>query len=92
MYTTHYFYRYRILRGVQILRMNTKYNVLWALGVGIPGETGAMCYLYDTVLPNRRLTAPPPFPTQISLEDQTIEYYHESVHPFEHPTITYDES
>lgn len=84
--------RWRTLRGVKILRINTKYNVLWTLGVGIPGETGAMCYLFDTVLPLKKLKTPPPFPTQPLIEDIPLEYYDESIHPFEESTITFEES
>ncbi|XP_045785966.1 39S ribosomal protein L3, mitochondrial [Maniola jurtina] len=84
--------RWRILRGVKILRINTKYNILWTLGVGIPGETGAMCYLFDTVLPLRKLKTPPPFPTQPLVDDLPLEYYDESIHTFDRPTITFEES
>lgn len=84
--------RWRTLRGVKILRINTKYNILWTLGVGIPGETGAMCYLFDTVLPLRKLKTPPPFPTQPLVDDLPLEYYDESIHMFERPTITFEES
>lgn len=83
---------WRILRGVKILRINTKHNVLWTLGVGIPGETGAMCRLYDTVLPDKKLAEAPPFPTHPPAEDLPLEYYDESVHCFEDPTITYEET
>ncbi|CAH0726103.1 unnamed protein product, partial [Brenthis ino] len=84
--------RWRTLRGVKILRMNTKHNVLWMLGVGIPGETGAMCYLFDTVLPLKKLQTAPPFPTQPFVEDLPLEYYDESIHPFEESSITFEES
>ncbi|CAG9566711.1 unnamed protein product [Danaus chrysippus] len=84
--------RWRILRGVKILRINTKHNVLWTLGVGIPGETGAMCYLFDTVLPLKKLQTPPPFPTHPPAEDLPLEYYDESIHLFEQPSITFEET
>lgn len=84
--------RWRTLRGVKILRINTKHNILWMLGVGIPGETGAMCYLFDTILPLRKLKTPPPFPTHPPAEDLPIEYYDDSIHLFEEPTITFEES
>lgn len=83
--------RWRILRGVKILRINTKQNVLWMLGVGIPGETGAMCYVFDTVLPLRKHKTPPPFPTHLPTDDLPLEYYDESIHPFDEPTITFEE-
>lgn len=83
--------RWRILRGVKILRINTKHNVMWTLGVAIPGETGAMCYLYDTVLPLKKHKTSPPFPTQPLTEDLPLEYYDESVLPFDAPSITFEE-
>ncbi|XP_028175686.1 39S ribosomal protein L3, mitochondrial [Ostrinia furnacalis] len=84
--------RWRTLRGVKILRINTKHNVLWTLGVAIPGETGALCYLYDTILPLRKLKSSPPFPTHPPADDLPIEYYDDSIHPFENPTLTYEEA
>ncbi|XP_049869462.1 39S ribosomal protein L3, mitochondrial [Pectinophora gossypiella] len=83
---------WRTLRGVKILRMNTKHNVLWMLGVGIPGETGAICYLYDTILPTKKLQTSPPFPTHPPAADLPLEYYDESVHPFEESTIAFEET
>ncbi|KAG7311343.1 hypothetical protein JYU34_002381 [Plutella xylostella] len=83
---------WRVLRGVKILRINTKHNVIWTMGVAIPGETGAMCYLFDTVLPLRKHKTAPPFPTQPLVDDLPIEYYDESLHPFEEPTIAYEEA
>lgn len=32
----------------QILRMNTKYNVIWVQGPAIPGDTNSIVYVYDT--------------------------------------------
>ncbi|KAJ8726500.1 hypothetical protein PYW07_001198 [Mythimna separata] len=84
--------RWRILRGVKILRINTKHNVIWTLGVAIPGETGAMCYLFDTILPLKKHTTSPAFPTQPFVEDLPLEYYDESVQPFEEQSITFEEN
>ncbi|KAJ0181990.1 hypothetical protein K1T71_002712 [Dendrolimus kikuchii] len=83
--------RWRVLRGVKILRIDTKYNVLWTLGVAIPGETGATCYLYDTVLPLKKHKSSPPFPTHGTKEDLPPEFYDEIVHRFEQPSITFEE-
>ncbi|XP_075992523.1 mitochondrial ribosomal protein L3 [Anticarsia gemmatalis] len=84
--------RWRTLRGVKILRINTKHNVIWTLGVAIPGETGAMCYLFDTVLPLRKHKTSPPFPTQPLVDDLPLEYYDESVQPFDESSITFEET
>ncbi|XP_021206830.2 39S ribosomal protein L3, mitochondrial [Bombyx mandarina] len=83
--------RWRTLRGVKILRIDTKYNVIWTLGVAIPGETGAMCYLFDTVLPLKRNKTAPPFPTQPFMNDVPKEYFEDTIHPFDEPTISYYE-
>lgn len=90
-YHTNFYFSWRTLRGVKVLRINNKHNVLWTLGVGIPGETGAMCYLFDTVLPLRKHKTAPPFPTSLTAEDLPLEYYDDSVHRFEEPTIAYEE-
>lgn len=84
--------RWRTLRGVQILRINTQHNVIWTLGVGIPGETGTMCYLFDTILPLKKLKSSPPFPTHIPSGDLPLEYIDESIHDFINSSISFDES
>ncbi|XP_076647321.1 mitochondrial ribosomal protein L3 [Halictus rubicundus] len=83
--------RMRILKGVRILRINTKYNVLWVLGHNIPGETNNILYLYDTILPHRRCTSPN-FPTYLANQDEDTlpeNLYAEDVHPFGDPTIEF---
>lgn len=86
--------RWRIIRGYRILRINTKYNVIWIMGHNIPGETNTFCYLYDTVLPRRRSETPPYFPTYIpdlSKEPLPEDLYADDVHPFKAPTIRLSE-
>lgn len=61
------------------------------MGVAIPGETGAMCYLFDTVLPLKRNKTAPPFPTQPFMNDVPKEYFEDTIHPFDEPTISYYE-
>ncbi|XP_078038883.1 mitochondrial ribosomal protein L3 [Augochlora pura] len=83
--------RWRILRGVKILRINTKYNVLWVYAPNLPGETNNMLYLYDTILPTKKNTSPN-FPTYFpnSDEDKLPEnLYADDVHPFNDPTIEF---
>lgn len=85
--------RWRIIRGYKILRVNTKYNVIWVMGHNIPGETNSFCYLYDTVLP-RRLVNTPYFPTylpHLSKEPLPEDMYADDVHPFKEPTIQFSE-
>ena len=40
--------RVKISTFLQVLRINTKYNVLYVQGKSIPGDTGAYVYVYDT--------------------------------------------
>ncbi|KAL2733378.1 hypothetical protein V1477_014346 [Vespula maculifrons] len=86
--------RWRTIRGYRILRVNTKYNVIWVMGHNIPGETNTFCYLYDTVLPTRKLKTPPYFPTYLpDLNKKPIpeDLYADDVHPFKAPTIQFSE-
>ncbi|KZC04520.1 39S ribosomal protein L3, mitochondrial [Dufourea novaeangliae] len=82
--------RWRILKAVKILRVNTKYNVIWVLGPNIPGETNTMCYLYDSMLFTKRPVSPH-FPTYFPNSDDTLpeNLYAEDVHAFGDPTIEY---
>lgn len=66
--------------------------MIWTLGVAIPGETGAMCYLFDTILPFKKLKSSPPFPTAIPTGDLPIEYIDESIHDFNNSSILFEES
>ncbi|XP_012259407.2 39S ribosomal protein L3, mitochondrial [Athalia rosae] len=82
----------RILRGVKILRVNTKYNVIWVLGQALPGGTNSTCFLYDTLLPRRKLQNPPHFPTYlpyISEEPLPEEMYSDEVHAYNLPSIEF---
>ncbi|XP_075212615.1 mitochondrial ribosomal protein L3 [Lycorma delicatula] len=86
--------RKRIHRGVKILRINTKYNVIWVKGNAVPGETNSVVYIYDTLLPLKKFTSKPPgFPTHFPEEDNEPlpeELYDDSIHYFENPSITYE--
>ncbi|EZA59270.1 hypothetical protein DMN91_008490 [Ooceraea biroi] len=86
--------RWRVLRGVKILRINTKYNVLWVMANNVPGETNNYCYIFDTILPLRRLKTAPSFPTYLpTIDEQPLpeELYSEDVHSFTDPTIEFKE-
>ncbi|KAK1117706.1 hypothetical protein K0M31_015649 [Melipona bicolor] len=82
--------RWRILKGVKILRINTKYNVIWVLAQNVPGEVNTMCYLYDTILPTKKNTSPH-FPTYPPNDINALpeELYTDDVHPFTEPNIEY---
>lgn len=82
--------RWRILKGLRIWRINTKYNVMWVQGSAIAGETNGLVYIYDTILPLRKPTTSPPFPTSFDdeLSDPLPEnIWYEDVHNFKDPTI-----
>ena len=55
----------RSLPGLQILRINYKYNVIYVTGPAVPGPIGSWIYVYDSKIMGKRHTErnPPPFPT-----------------------------
>ncbi|XP_003702622.2 mitochondrial ribosomal protein L3 isoform X1 [Megachile rotundata] len=85
--------RWRILKGVKILRINTKYNVIWVFASNVPGETNTPLYLYDTILPTKRNTSPN-FPTFLPNDKDETELpenlYADDVHPFNDPPIVFE--
>ncbi|XP_032678492.1 39S ribosomal protein L3, mitochondrial [Odontomachus brunneus] len=86
--------RWRVLKGVRILRINTKYNVMWVLGHNIPGETNNYCYIFDTILPLRKHQTTPYFPTYFpstTQESLPEEMYADDVHKFVDPTLEFKE-
>lgn len=79
---------------MQILRINTKYNVLWVLGHNIPGEVNTYCYIFDTLLPLRKTKTAPNFPTYLpntTAESLPEELYVDDLHVFTDPTIEFEE-
>ncbi|KAK4321586.1 hypothetical protein Pmani_007611 [Petrolisthes manimaculis] len=85
----------RILRGLKIWRVNTKYNVMWVQGPAIPGATGSYVYVYDSWYHHCRHTPdnPPPFPTFFQDEEEGVEeeMYHPDLHVFSKPSIAFNE-
>ncbi|XP_034945669.1 39S ribosomal protein L3, mitochondrial [Chelonus insularis] len=81
--------RYRIIRGVKILRINYKYNVMWVQGHNLPGETNNWITVYDTLLYHKRYTKTAPvFPTFFPGDTELPEeLYADEVHQFGAPTI-----
>lgn len=81
--------RHRHTRGLKIWRINTKFNVLWVSGPGIPGGTNSKVYIYDTILPMRRCSESPPFPTSTSEYDESLpeDIWSDELHDFRDPTI-----
>lgn len=59
-------------------------------GFAIPGDINSVCYIYDSILPNRR-PASPHFPTFTGNEAELPDdIFDETVHQFENPTIFYE--
>ncbi|CAG9854559.1 unnamed protein product [Phyllotreta striolata] len=84
---------WRIAKGLKILRMNTKYNVMWVSGQAIPGETNSICYVFDTNLPLRKPEKPVPFPTYFETGSEEVpeDIYDESIHRFDDPSLIFKE-
>nr|XP_016942058.1 39S ribosomal protein L3, mitochondrial [Drosophila suzukii] len=83
--------RWRIIKGLRVWRINTKYNVMWVQGSSVPGPTGGLVYIYDTILPLRRNKEAPPFPTFYGETQQGADdIWYEKVHSFKNESITYE--
>nr|XP_018914189.1 PREDICTED: 39S ribosomal protein L3, mitochondrial isoform X1 [Bemisia tabaci] len=87
--------KWRLLKGQEIVRINTKYNVIYIRGQASPGNVGDLMYMFDTILPLRRRKADeaPPFPTFFphKLEEALPDdLYIDDMHQFNEPTIQYE--
>ncbi|KAK3085665.1 hypothetical protein FSP39_006881, partial [Pinctada imbricata] len=83
-------------KGSQIVRINTKYNLIYVRGP-CSGPTHCFVRIMDTCLPVRRdeieksenhPSMPTTFPEDLT-EEVPEEYFHESLHQFNEPSITY---
>ncbi|KAJ8679821.1 hypothetical protein QAD02_015608 [Eretmocerus hayati] len=89
--------RYRVLKGQRIMRINTKYNVIWVLGQASAGETGSFVTIYDTKLPlksHEKLERTPYFPTHFPNPEEPLpeELFEDDLHNFLDPTIEFAET
>lgn len=86
----------QIFVSFQIVRINTRYNVIWVLGQASAGETNSLVQFYDTVVPTRTckaLETTPHFPTYLpTSEDEVLpeELFVDDLHNFNDPTIMYE--
>uniref|UniRef100_T1IMK2 Large ribosomal subunit protein uL3m n=1 Tax=Strigamia maritima TaxID=126957 RepID=T1IMK2_STRMM len=83
----------RILHGLKIWRINTKYNVIYVHGPAVPGHNHAYVYIMDSRLKEKQ-PVEPPFPTHYLddiKEPLQEEYYDDELHPFGAPTVTFPE-
>lgn len=87
---------YKLMGGLKIWRINTKYNILYVHGPAVPGINNNYCTIYDCYIPKKCFTeeTPPPFPTYFS-EDNTEplpeDLYAEDLHNFSEPSVTLEE-
>lgn len=82
--------RYRKLKGLEIVRINTEHNVMWVTGHNVPGEMNNIVYIFDTMLPLKRPLIQPPYPTNVN-EVISGDIFAERYHDFRKPTIFYEE-
>ncbi|CAC5419863.1 RP-L3 [Mytilus coruscus] len=80
-------------KGLRILRINTKYNVLYVTGT-TPGGNHCYVRIMDTCLPNRRreIQNHPPMPTfypEDVKDPIEEEYFDETLFDFKEPSIEY---
>lgn len=84
--------RYRFARALKIWRINTKNNVLYVSGQGIPGETNSIVYIYDSKVRSRLPTEPVPFPSYFGGEEDLADnFFDKDVHEFSEPSIVFQE-
>lgn len=83
--------RYRKLKGLQVIRINKEYNVMWVSGHNIPGEHNNIIYIYDTILPMKRSNLHPPFPTRFDDDGSEVDIISDEFHDFRNPTIFYED-
>lgn len=81
--------------ALQILRINTKYNVIYVEGP-VPGVTGSYCSIYDCYVKKKehKEENPPPFPTfypQDITEPLPEDIFATELHNFSEPSVTLEE-
>nr|SVE76430.1 EOG090X07HN [Daphnia longispina] len=80
----------RFSKGLKIMRINMKYNVIYVKGT-VPGATNTIVRIFDTILPLRKLKEAPPHPTYFPPEDGTQpeeDIWDSSLHVFGSPSIS----
>jgi large subunit ribosomal protein L3 len=86
----------RTQRNCEIVRINTKYNVIYVKGPNFPGEIGNFLTIRDTFsAPHRGKSHPDPhFPTHYPDEAEEPlpdDIFHPLMHKYGDPTITFDD-
>ncbi len=89
--------KWRELKGLKILRINAKFNVLYVQGPIMPGPTHCFVRVVDSCLPKNKQQiskdSHPPFPTSYTqlLDKQAgDEVFDPVMHKLSDPTITFE--
>lgn len=84
----------RVYPGLTVWRVNTKYNLLYVQGPGVPGPVGSYVNVMDSRLFKKApsLLNPPPFPTASIEENSKLEedLYHVKLHKPSSPSIIFE--
>lgn len=90
----HYGGERRIVPGLKVWRVNTKYNLIYLQGHNVPGEFGSYISIMDSRLYGKKLTAEsnPPFPTISSEENSKLDadLFDVEVHKPSEPSIVFE--
>uniref|UniRef100_A0A6G1SA47 Large ribosomal subunit protein uL3m n=1 Tax=Aceria tosichella TaxID=561515 RepID=A0A6G1SA47_9ACAR len=85
----------RIAPGLKVWRINTKYNLIFVSGPGVPGEIGSYVNIMDSRMPKKtlgELKVTPPFPTATLEEQQKLdeELFDKDLHKPHEPSIVFE--
>lgn len=81
--------------GLKVWRIDTKYNLIFVSGPGVPGEIGSYVNIMDSRMPRKtlnELNVSPPFPTATLEENRGLdaELYSDDVHKPGDPSIVFE--
>lgn len=84
----------RILPGLKVWRINTKYNLIYVQGPAVPGNPGDYLNIMDSRMPKKTLTieSNPPFPTTTMDENSKLdeELFDPEIHKPSEPSIIFE--
>lgn len=84
----------RIVPGLRVWRVHTKYNLLYVQGPAVPGAPGSYVNIMDSRMAKKTLTLdnPPPFPTVTMEDNQKLdeELFDDTIHKPSEPSIVFE--
>lgn len=91
----HYGGERRIMPGLKVWRVNTKYNLIYIHGSAVPGPNGSYVNVMDSRMPKktfRELDVQPPFPTTTVEENLKLdeELFDKHLHKASDPSIIFE--